>query len=396
VLHLGGVGKYVSLIWGWSIHSRESGDLHQPPPLSDNLTNSVHTFVPLDNIAPTPVQSSVEEVPCVSFLAEMTCASAHSSEVHSILYPPTKPTYEHPGSWVVTTVGDDPEYLAQVDNQVVDQESFVNAVLIWNTSILSKLHITEALDEALFKWDYICMGSFNPKWSPILFRDYVLPGNGVVCGVWAQVASSPSASFSPNALVPEPVLNDIGPSESITFLVTGSHAWTYWISLPALTFMHSALELLSHYINCWIQDATQLWLLDFHIVGLSDGDALALVCCLAMTANLLANTGTSICLGNNVSLFIDLHDIDPIPIGVATTLKNAMQITYCRWMGYLPMPCEDGSIHMQPWYIHTDALGCKLSPESIMLTSLDITSWYSEGFRGNLSPGILCFRNSDK
>ncbi len=28
MLHLGGVGKYVSQIWGWSVHSRESGDLH--------------------------------------------------------------------------------------------------------------------------------------------------------------------------------------------------------------------------------------------------------------------------------------------------------------------------------------------------------------------------------
>ncbi len=27
MLHLGGVGKYVSQIWGWSVHSQESGDL---------------------------------------------------------------------------------------------------------------------------------------------------------------------------------------------------------------------------------------------------------------------------------------------------------------------------------------------------------------------------------
>ncbi len=27
MLHLGGVGEYVSQIWGWSVHSRESGDL---------------------------------------------------------------------------------------------------------------------------------------------------------------------------------------------------------------------------------------------------------------------------------------------------------------------------------------------------------------------------------
>jgi hypothetical protein len=71
-----------------------------------------------------------------------------------------------------------------------------------------------------------------------------------------------------------------------------------------------------------------------------------------------------------------------------------MQITYCCRMGYLPVLCKDGSTHMQPWYIHPDAVGCMLSPESIMAASPDITSWYQEGFRDNLSPGILCFCNA--
>jgi hypothetical protein len=49
---------------------------------------------------------------------------------------------------------------------------------------------------------------------------------------------------------------------------------------------------------------------------------------------------------------------------------------------------------MQPWYIHPGAVECMLSPESIMAASLDITSWYQEGFRDNPSPGILCFCNA--
>jgi hypothetical protein len=44
------------------------------------------------------------------------------------------------------------------------------------------------------------------------FRDNVLPGNGVVCGVWVQIASSPIA------FVMEEVPNDYGPSGSITCL----------------------------------------------------------------------------------------------------------------------------------------------------------------------------------
>jgi hypothetical protein len=64
-------------------------------------------------------------------------------------------------------------------------------------------------------------------------------------------------------------------------------------------------------------------------------------------------------------------------------------------MGYLPMLREDGSTHMQPWYVHSDAVGCMLSPESIMAASPDITSWYQEGFSDSLKPGILCFCNAD-
>jgi hypothetical protein len=73
----------------------------------------------------------------------------------------------------------------------------------------------------------------------------------------------------------------------------------------------------------------------FCIVGLLNGDAM--VQRLAMQANLLANTWANICLGNDESLFVDVHDTDPIPVGVTTTPKDAMQITYCRQMGYLPM-----------------------------------------------------------
>jgi hypothetical protein len=72
---------------------------------------------------------------------------------------------------------------------------------------------------------------------------------------------------------------------------------------------------------------------DVCIVGLSDGEAL--VHRLAIIANLLANTGANICLDIIESFFVDIHDIGPTPVEVATTPKNAIQITYCRWMGYL-------------------------------------------------------------
>ncbi len=92
---------------------------------------------------------------------------------------------------------------------------------------------------------------------------------------------------------------------------------------------------------------------------------------------------------------MNIHNVDPTSVGIATTPKDAMQVTYCCWMGYLLMQQEDGSIHMQPRYIHPNAVRCMLSPTSIMSSSPDITSWYQEGFRDSLNPGTLCFRNSN-
>jgi hypothetical protein len=224
----------------------------------------------------------------------------------------------------------------------------VKAVLAWDTSILSKLHTTKVLDAALFKWDHICMDSSYPTLSTVPFRDNVQPGDGGICGIWAQTVSSPSA------LVLEHVMNDYGPSVLITCFSdrisrTGLldfstsphiHAQCSRASLPS----HPLIELGRDSTLAAVAATFRLDMVvcirgDVHIVGLADGNAL--VCQLSMTANLLANTGANICLGNNKSLFVDIHNIDPTPVGIPTTPKDAMQVTYCCWMGYLPMQWED-------------------------------------------------------
>ncbi len=303
---------------------------------------------------------------------------------------------------VLPAVRDDPRYLTQVDDQVDDQAWFVNAVLAWDTSILPQLHTTEALDVALLKWDCICMGSSGPMVSPVPFRNNVPPGDSVVHGIWAWKASSPSAP------VMEHVPYDYGPYGLITCLSdqishTGLldfstsphiHAQCSRTSLPSHPVIESGCNLTLATVAAVFHLATVVCICgDVRIIGLADSDAL--VCRLSMTPNLFAATGANICLGNDKSLFVDVHNIDPTPVGVATTPKDAIQVTYCHQMGYLPMQREDGSIHMQPWYIHPDVAGCMLSPESIMSSSPDITNLYQEGFRDGSNQGTLCFRNSN-
>jgi hypothetical protein len=282
-----------------------------------------------------------------------------------------------------------------------DRYPLVQAAIAWDTSVLSHLHTTKALDVALVEWDRTCMGSFDRMATQLPFRDNVPPGESVVCGLWAQTASCPIA------LLAEIVQPAFGHTKSLS-CVTRPILKADLVDFLTTPHVHApcARNSLSHHsmrrmdgissladVAAAFHLDTVVWIHSvFCIVGLLNGDAR--VRQLAMQANLLANTGANICLGNDESLFVDMHDINPIPVGVATTPKDAMQITYCRRMGYLPMLRKDGSTHMQPWYIHPNVVGCMLSPESIMAASPDITSWYQEGFRDKLSPGILCFCNA--
>jgi hypothetical protein len=253
---------------------------------------------------------------------------------------------------------------------------------------------------ALEKWDHTCMDSLDHMMPQLPFRDNVPPGNGVVCGIWAQTASFPVTliagialpAYGPTGLL-TCTTNPIMQADLVDFMTSPHvHAPCARDSLPSITRRRvngdSTLDVAAAFHLGTVVCIRSV----FCIVGLLDGDAM--VRQLAMQANLLANTGANICLGNKKSLFVDMHNINPIPVGVATSSKDEVQITYCRWMVYLPMLREDGSTHMQPWYVHPHMVGCMLSPESIMAVLPYITSWYQEGFCDGSNPGILCFCNA--
>ncbi len=283
-----------------------------------------------------------------------------------------------------------------------DRDPLVHAAMAWDTLVLSQLHTTKALDAALVKWDCTCMESLDRMMPQLSFWKNVPPSDGVVCGIWAQMASCPVTSIMGIALLaygPTGLLtcitNPILQADLVDFTTSPYvHAPCAQDSLPSITGRQvNGHSTLADVAAAFHLDTVVCTRSVFCIVGLLDGDAM--VQQLTMQVNLLANTGANICLGNNKSLFVDMHGINPILVGIATTPKNEMQITYCCWMGYLPMLWEDGSTHMQPWYVHPDVVGYMLSPESIMAASPDITSWYQEGFRDGLNPGILCFHNAE-
>ena len=124
-----------------------------------------------------------------------------------------------------------------------------------------------------------------------------------------------------------------------------------------------------------------------HLTGLSDQSTM-------LTAS-LADTGANCCLCKDESKLVDVHSITPVPIGVATTPKQATDVTYCDKMGFLPLPRTDGEIHMQPCYCTPLASSDIMSPESIMAHSQDIAQWVQRGYKSDNEPGTLDFLDKD-
>ena len=124
-----------------------------------------------------------------------------------------------------------------------------------------------------------------------------------------------------------------------------------------------------------------------HLTGLSDQST-------TITAT-LADTGANCCLCKDESKLVNVHSITPVPIGVATTPKQATDVTYCDKMGYLPLPRTDGDIHMQPCYCTPLATSEIMSPESIMAHSQDIAQWVQRGYKSENEPGTLDFLDKD-
>jgi hypothetical protein len=65
----------------------------------------------------------------------------------------------------------------------------------------------------------------------------------------------------------------------------------------------------------------------------------------------LADSGTNVCVTNDPSLLIDVVEIDPVPLGVATSSPDALAdpTSLCTHKGFLTMALLDSSIYYQTY-----------------------------------------------
>ena len=83
----------------------------------------------------------------------------------------------------------------------------------------------------------------------------------------------------------------------------------------------------------------------------------------------MADTGANVCMGPYTDALMDIHNIPPVPVELAVEADNAQDISYCKQMGYLPIPRLDDTIHLQPVLINEDATDFIISPEAILQLS---------------------------
>ena len=104
----------------------------------------------------------------------------------------------------------------------------------------------------------------------------------------------------------------------------------------------------------------------------------------------LMDGGANICITGILSLLVDVENIPPLPISVATTSGSFSLDDCCTKKGLIPLTLADGSVYYQPCYYCKNATETIISPEAIVAASDTLVHWTQEGHRGN-APGSIRF-----
>ncbi len=89
----------------------------------------------------------------------------------------------------------------------------------------------------------------------------------------------------------------------------------------------------------------------------------------------LVNSGANSCVTDTEVSLINVWVIPPVTLILALGTEKTVEFPPCRKMGYLQIPCEDGSEHLQPFLINDLATDTIMSPEAIMNSKPLFHSW---------------------
>ena len=113
----------------------------------------------------------------------------------------------------------------------------------------------------------------------------------------------------------------------------------------------------------------------------------------------LVDSGSNVCLTNDLSILDDVQDMHPRPLDVAVdqpTDSPPRMETMCTKFGFISIQLIDGSVHRQKFLYNESASDTILSPEDIIRSSTVLRHWIQSGSGGLMGDGCLLFSCMDE
>jgi hypothetical protein len=105
--------------------------------------------------------------------------------------------------------------------------------------------------------------------------------------------------------------------------------------------------------------------------------------------------GANICITGILEFLVNLENIPPLPISVATTSTSFSLDNCCTKKGLIPLTLMDCSIYYQPCYYCKNATEMIISPKAIVAASNILVHWTQEGHHGD-APCLIRFTSNSR
>jgi hypothetical protein len=104
----------------------------------------------------------------------------------------------------------------------------------------------------------------------------------------------------------------------------------------------------------------------------------------------LMDGGANICVTGDLTCLVNIIDIPPMPITVATSGDGTSLDDCCTKRGYIPLTLGDGTIYWQLCFYCANITKTIISPQTILASSNGFALWCQTGYKDS-QPGCICF-----
>ena len=116
---------------------------------------------------------------------------------------------------------------------------------------------------------------------------------------------------------------------------------------------------------------------------------------MAETNGKLIDGGSNVCVTGDITILLDVSDIDPIDISVALDGRSTSPDDRITKRGLLPLTLSDGSVYYQTCFYCANMVETIISPAAILASSDVFYYWNQDGCKDPTAPGRIRFTSKD-